>query len=121
MRDFSDNDPPVHQLRAIRAQDLSYVFKMAPPSDITDWAISFVVAKNASAEVTKTVGSGITVLDAALGILRVDLAKANLSAKTPSKELSSGESYSWAIKRTDSGFNKVLAHGPFVLDKEVIA
>src|SRR6188472_2239208 len=112
--------PPEQTLRLIRAQDLTLRFVMSPPRDITSWTATFEVEDKlaGSAVITKTVGSGVTLADTGKGIIEVSLAKADTSALTVSSALTAGKGYVWELKRTNAGFNVVLARGQLILEQE---
>lgn len=66
--------------------------------DVTGWAISFVAGN-----VTKTVGSGVTLTTPAAGVVTVALGATDTTA------LLGGNNYK--LRRTDTGYNTVLAYG----------
>ena len=113
--------PPEQPLRLIRAQDLTLQAAMAPPRDMTGWAVKFEVldALGGSSVLSKTVGAGITISDAGKGVISITLAKADTSSLTCSIDLADGKGYVWNIKRTDAGSNVVLARGELILEREI--
>lgn len=114
--------PPEQTLRIIRAQDLTIKCTMAPPRDMTGWAISWIVRDvlAGTAQITKTVGAGITITDGPRGIITIALAKSDTSGLTVTTSLAAGKGYVWEVKRTDSGSNLVLARGLLILELEVV-
>ena len=115
--------PPEQTLRLIRAQDLTLRFVMSPPRDIASWTATFEVEDKlaGSAVITKTVGSGVTLADTGKGTIEVSLAKADTSALTVSSALAAGKGYVWELKRTNNGFNVVLARGQLILEQEIVS
>jgi hypothetical protein len=115
--------PPEQTLRIIRAQDLTLRFTMSPPRDVASWTVTFKVDRKlaGAADITKTVGSGVTLADTGKGVIEVALAKADTSSLTVSTGLASGEGYVWELKRTNSGSNVVLARGQLILEREVVS
>lgn len=80
------------------------------PQNITGWAVTYNLrtSKTASATISKTVGSGITLTTPASGILTVTLSASDTSALTE-------RTYVQGLKRTDSGSETVLAEGQVVV------
>ncbi len=80
--------------------------------DITGWAMTWTFATAAGvSSFTKTVGSGITITDAASGVLQVQIDAADTAslAKGP---------YHHSLERSDSGAVAVLSYGAAqLLDK----
>lgn len=72
------------------------------PVDVTGWAISWVAGN-----VTKTVGSGVALTTPASGVVTVTLAAADTTALLGTT--------AYRFRRTDSGFNTVLAYGRVVV------
>jgi hypothetical protein len=107
---------PEQNIRIIQSQDLILQFTMAAPTDITGWSISFQVltALGGTVSISKSVGSGITIADAARGIVQVTLAKADTNGLGI-------QDYVWMLKRTDAGFNTVLARGELTLEQTEIS
>ena len=70
---------PEQTIRIVRAQDLTLIFTMAPPQDITGWSIRFQVRDSlgGTIRITKTVGSGITITDGARGVCSISLSRAS--------------------------------------------
>lgn len=89
-----------------RGQDKTIKASMAKPRDITGWAITFQVKDSlgGTSRFTKTVGSGITVLNAMRGVISIAISAANTSAL-------SVRSFVWDLRRTDAGSNTELARG----------
>lgn len=106
--------PPEQTIRIIRAQDLTFRAGLSPPRDISGWTITFQVrdALGGTSQITKTIGSGITVVNAPKGIIDISLAKSETA-------LLNIQSYVWDIKRTNVDNNVVLARGQLILEQEV--
>lgn len=83
--------------------------------NVTGWTLSWVVKRtketaDASAIVTKTTtAGGITIVNAAAGIVRVTIAAADTDATVKARV------YWHELKRTDTGLKAVLTHGLAVL------
>ncbi len=75
------------------------------PQDITGWAIAF---KMAPAQGEANVVTKTATITAVTGVCEVTVAAADTAALA-------AETYWYALSRTDSGFNSVLAHGDCVL------
>lgn len=89
----------------------------ATPQDISGWAISFMIKRDArdadiAAKVTKTVGSGVTLTAPLLGQLSIAITDDDTSA------LKAGN-YAYEIKRTDPGSETVLTRGTLTLRQGV--
>ncbi len=88
------------------------VVSMAPPTNISTWAIDYQQSLRAGGDpfITKSTApgfngvSGITVINPGLGTLSVALFAAEMSGRQD-------DSYYYAIRRTDSGFASVLVEG----------
>lgn len=85
--------------------------------DITGWAISWMLKKDATdddvnAKITKTVGSGITLTTPLSGICTVTVADTDTASLRPGL-------YQHELKRTDDGFETVLAYGTCYLGRGV--
>lgn len=95
-----------NDLAIFRGEDVGIGITLVPAVDITGWSISFILKANYSgpAITTKTVGSGITITDAAAGQFTVSL----LAADTVS--LPAGRYY-YDVARTTPGARSVLSHG----------
>ncbi len=113
--------PPEQLLRLIRAQDLTLRFTMDRPRSLSGWSVGFTVKTKlgGTTAVSKSVSSGVTLLDTGRGVVAVALGKADTSSLTLTSALAAGEGYIWDLKRTDSGSNVVLARGELVLEQEV--
>jgi hypothetical protein len=88
------------------------------PQDITGWALSWMVKRrtadaDASALVTKTTSSGITLTSASSGICSVSVSDTDIAS------IVAGTLYHHELKRTDDGFETVLSYGLFVLRSAV--
>jgi hypothetical protein len=98
-----------------KGEDVTLTVTMSPATTITGWTLQFTLRKqfgDATALVTKTIGSGITVTDATNGVFTVSLA----SADTSGLDL---RAYVYDIQRTDSGNRTVLTIGNVTLLPEV--
>lgn len=102
-------------LNAFQGEDISYDFTLldgASPLDITGWSISFRFGVEGNENlVTKTVGSGITVTDAAAGELTVALGATDLTRQP-------GE-YLCEIRRTGTGVEATLGTGVLTLSNSL--
>lgn len=94
-------------LDAYQGEDISYDFALTDggaPLDITGWSISFRVGLVGNESIiTKTVGSGITVTDAANGELTIALTASDLTRINAS--------YLCELRRTGTGVEAVLGIG----------
>lgn len=110
-------------LRLVRAQDLQLRFTMDRPTPIAGWSVTFKVcdAPGGAARITKTVSAGVTLTDAARGVLTVTLAKADTANLTVTTALAAGKGYVWELTRTDTGHQTVLARGELVLEQELVS
>jgi hypothetical protein len=102
-----------YNLRWFPGEDITLNFEVTPPQDISTWAMTFTVrsAPGGTTQFTKTVGGGITITDGGRGRYKVQINAADTSG------LAVGD-YEWSVKRTDTGFVTVLAHGSIVLEYE---
>lgn len=87
------------------------------PQNITGWSISWMLKRkptdaDAAALITKTVGSGITVLSAAQGEISVAIADTDTDGLR-------ANIYRHELKRTDAGFETILAFGSCQLKQSV--
>jgi hypothetical protein len=87
------------------------------PQDITGWAISWMLKRDASdvdasAIITKEVGTGVVLTTPASGVCTVTLEDTD-TATLPSRL------YYHELKRTDDGFETVLAYGTCHLGRGV--
>lgn len=83
-----------------------YKSNNATLEDITGWTLSFIVkdVPGGSAVLTKTTSSGIALTTPASGLATVTVADTDTVSITPGK-------YQYELKRTNAGFEKVLAKG----------
>ena len=98
----SKADAAFHQ-----GEDLTLTATMAPAANITGWTLTFSIKKqygDAAALLTKTVGAGITIIDAANGVFQIALASADTAALETRQ-------YVFDIQRTNSGSRTVLTIG----------
>lgn len=92
--------------------------------NITGWALSFMIKKrrsdaDASALVTKTTVSGIAIAGTFNATASSNTQRATVTlADTDSSSLNPGLAY-YELKRTDDGFETVLAYGPITLKQGV--
>lgn len=89
-------------------------FTDTTPTDITGWALKWVLALNndrRSVLVTKTTGSGISITNGAGGVCQVTVADTD----TDNLEGSEDPKYFHELSRTDAGNEDVLAYGPVTL------
>lgn len=114
--------PSEQMLRIIRAQDLTFKARMQPPQDISGWTLAFRVRDSlgGTSVIYKTTAGGIAIDEAGQGTISISLARADTSSLTPSKDLAAGKGYVWEIRRTDSGYETVLARGQLILEQEVV-
>lgn len=112
---------PEQVVRIIRDTDFTIKASMSPPKDMTGWAITFTLrdAVGGTSNFTKTVGSGITITDGAKGVITIAVADTDTSALTATRSLAANKGYVWEIKRTDAGFETVLARGQMILEQEI--
>lgn len=105
---------PEQTIRMVRSQDLTLVYSMAPPQDVTGWSIRFQMrgSLGGTIRITKTVGGGITISDAGRGVVQVALAKADTQSLT-------AQDYVWELRRYDAGNEISLARGQMVLEQEI--
>lgn len=87
------------------------------PQEITGWAISFMIKRDArdadaSAKVTKTVGSGIVLTTPASGLMTITVTDTDTS-------LLKAGNYAYEVKRTDDGSKTVLTRGTLTLRQGV--
>jgi hypothetical protein len=85
--------------------------------NVTGWAISFMVKKNAtdadaSAKITKTTGAGIVLTTPLSGLITITLTDTD-TASLPA------DSYRYEVKRTDDGSETVLTFGRLTLRQAV--
>ena len=99
-----------------KGEDVTLTVSMSPVTNITGWTITFSLKKqygDASALVSKTIGSGITVTDAVNGDFKVAVDSAD-SASLDNR------AYVYDILRTNSGNKTVLTIGNLTLLPEVL-
>src|SRR4051794_1726099 len=95
-----------------QGEDLLLTFTMTPPTDISGWTLSSTVKDKLGGTTQFTPTYAIT--DAGRGVFTLTWTRAQTSALTPGD-------YVWDVRRTDSGFNKVLAHGEATCKQPVTA
>ena len=78
--------------------------------DISAWTLEWVLREGpaGAVQITKTVGSGITLTDAANGVLQVAIADSDTLTMSP-------KTYFYTLRRTGDGNEVVLAFGDAVL------
>lgn len=76
------------------------------PQDITGWSIQFVIHPTGSETnlVTKTIGSGVTIISGPAGQGTISIAAADTASIAPA-------TYLFRIERTDTGSDEVLTIG----------
>ena len=95
------------------ATDAQIAAGTATPQDISGWALSWRLKRSVDDPdtrtiATKTTGAGIVLTTPASGLCTVTVTAAD------TLRLPAGQ-YVHELKRTDSGFEAVLAHGPVTL------
>lgn len=83
--------------------------------NITGWTLSFTLREttgSATALLTKTTASGITITDPTAGVFQVSIEDVDTIALTPGK-------YAYDVKRMDAGAEAVLVYGTLTLLAEV--
>lgn len=91
--------------------------QLSPVENITGWSLKFTVRKTLGVLpilITKTVGSGITITDAANGKFDISMLNADTTAAAP-------DNYFFDIQRTDAGFHSELGIGTLTLIAPVAA
>jgi hypothetical protein len=98
-----------------RGEDASIPMTAGTSTDVTGWTMAFCVATyqvgpggTMTSGFPLTVGSGITVVTAASGVLRITIPKATTSAMT-------APTYQWGLWRTNSGSSELLAAGTITM------
>lgn len=97
-----------------RKADRSLTVTLATSTNVSAWAVQFTVRKrsgDATALITKTLGSGITTITPSTGSWLVSLLSADL-------DLDPGI-YFWDFWRIDSGSYTRLAYGRFLVQPQV--
>jgi hypothetical protein len=87
--------------------------QITPKEDVTDWTLIFTAVLDGGAGATAaaikyTAGPGIAVVDGPNGLVRITIASADTLALAPGM-------YSWEVRRTDPGNNRVEAEGVLYL------
>jgi hypothetical protein len=90
--------------------------------NITGWTLSWMVKaartdEDSAALLTKTTASGITLTTPLSGICTVTITDDDLN----DSDLEAGTTYHHELKRTNDGFETVLAYGTFLLNQAVHA
>lgn len=95
-------------IQCFRSEDVTINVTMTPTTDITGWTLSFVAINSSGVTtISKTSGSGITITSPSAGMFSVSISSTDTTIAY--------DSYTYAIRRTDSGFNAVLCNGYFVV------
>lgn len=85
------------------------------PTSISGWTITFTLSADTddatAALVTKTIGSGITIVSASAGTFTIALTSADTN-QTPGK-------YVYDVRRTNAGFETVLTKGTLIINPGV--
>lgn len=102
--------------------DFAYVFTVKNEAetaaiDITGWALSFAIKKHVGqadvdALLTKTTVSGIALTTPASGVCTVTIADTDTDGLAPGMKV-------WELKRTNDGYETVLAYGTVELRRGV--
>ena len=97
-----------------RGQDLKIRASMSPSKSVSGYSLTFTVKDSigGTTRITKTVGSGITVINSGKGIVDISLGASDTSALSVQR-------YVWDIRRTDSGYNRELAGGELSLERGI--
>lgn len=97
-------------LEVFRGEDKALAWSMLPPTNITGWGLKFSVRRrfNTAVLFSKTIGSGITVTNAALGEATILVSAADTA------NLEWGK-YRFDVLRTDNANSDVLTIGQFIL------
>jgi hypothetical protein len=85
-----------------QGEDLTLNFTVVPLTDITGWTITSTVKDKLGG--TTQLNPAVSITDAGRGKFQATWTRAQTSALSPGD-------YVWDVRRTDSGFNTVLAHG----------
>ena len=93
-----------------RGETAAIPFSPAEDTAITGWSLAFYAGPTGGEPtLTRTTDSGITVNSATLGTFTVTL------TRSQTLSLTAGGNYTWAVWRTDSGSESVLATGALVV------
>lgn len=109
-----------------RGEDRVLQAKMDRPRDIADWTVEFVVATRPAGTValrysTASPPGGIAKTNSARGIIEIALSADDSLALAENAALSDDDGYVWHLKRTDPGYQKVLATGELIVNERVAA
>jgi len=109
--------------------DFTYPFTIlngaeAAAIDITGWALSWLVKRyrsdaDAAALITKTIGSGIVISGAFHSVPATNTQIATVTVEDADTIAVPSGLFHYELKRTDAGFETVLAFGPFQLRQGV--
>ena len=92
-------------INCYETEDITLTFTMTPVVNITGWTISMTVAISTDSPTALLTKTG-TVTDAPGGVFTVPLTSADTGTT-----LLVNTTYSWAVRRTDSGNITLLASG----------
>lgn len=93
-------------ITVFRGERATLNFTMSPVVNITGWTLAFTVAARANSS-TKLIAATPSIVSGTDGTFRVSLTTTNLN-------IAPGHYY-FDVWRTDSGYEEVLAYGPFVI------
>lgn len=103
-------------LSFFRGEDILLTVTMTPTTDITGWSLSFTMRDSVggTSRISKDNGGtgGISITSAGNGIFTITIARADTLGLTC-------RGYVYDVRRTDSGYNAVLAFGSINLRQEV--
>jgi hypothetical protein len=90
-------------------EDVTLNFQLGPPQDVTSWTFTSNVKDKLGG--TVIFSPAITVVDGGRGRFKATFTRAQTSGLQGN--------YVWDVRRTDSGFNTVLAHGELTVRQPV--
>ena len=112
-------------LTQFQGEDRRYVFTQLDSTelvalDITTWALSFMVKRyksdaDGSALIAKTTASGIVISGTFDSVPATNTQIATVTMEDTDTTVLADGLFSWELKRTDAGFETVVAFGPFDL------
>jgi hypothetical protein len=106
-----------NNLECFAGEDVTITVTLSGSGSIAGWAFTFTLksAYGGSALVTKTVGSGIVITDAANRILTITLSSSDTNRAT-----TEAVKYLYDLWRTDSGSRGTGVHGVFKIKPAVL-
>jgi hypothetical protein len=93
-----------------QGEDVTLNFQLGPPQDISAWTLTSSVKDKLGG--TVQFSPAVSLIDGGRGRFKLTLTRTNTS------NLPAGD-YVWDVRRTDSGFNTVLAHGEMTVRQAV--